>query len=163
MNKESGFSLIEVLLASGLVSLLCLSIAQFLQTEKSYTVFANRSELLRVLLEENAYELETRPIAQVPTVGKCLVRMYDSAGKWLNDQTVDSTASACQDPMPIDSGFYVTWNASSSDDIAVNFTPAAFLKLPKYVSTVRKIRIAGGLRASLAGRLFQVGLTVYKR
>jgi len=162
MLNKNGFSLIEAVIAGALAAIACLVVVQLLSVQTTMTAFQKKKDILRVVIEENAYEAETRSISQVPEIGKCLVRTYDIQGKWLTDTTVNATDPSCQTVVPTAKGAQIFWISSASDSINVTFNPANFLKLPKYTNLVRKVRILGGLRTENS-ETAEVSLTVYKR
>jgi len=162
MRNSHGFSLVEAVIAGGLLAVLSLVIVQVLTAQTNLTDFQNKKDILRIVLEDNAYDLESRTVSQIPAIGECLVRTYDISGKWQSDATVASTATECQEPVPTSAGAKVLWIVSGKDNISVTFNPSTHLKLKQYNSDLRKIRILGGIRNQGTSESYKLSFTVFK-
>lgn len=163
MSKR-GFSLAEVVIALAVVGGVSTIVVTYLAQQRKRFAQEEKRELVHGLLEDNIAEVNAKDIAAVPAIGQCLVRFYSLSAEFASESTELLTSKMCKNHIPDTPGIKVIWAVKGSSDISVNYTPSAYLKLPRYAHSVKQITLVGGVRPTADGKgAREYSITTFKR
>ncbi|MCM2324062.1 MAG: type II secretion system GspH family protein [Oligoflexia bacterium] len=169
MNRRApAFTLIEILIGMALLGILAYAVSSLFVTQSQFSSQTNRQEALAELMQTNVIELEVRPSSELPNFGQCRYRFYSDAGGFVSEGVAAAADPACQEAVPEKPGMKIVLTTSPVDPTSATFknpdgTINPFLKLPTAVSTLKAVRIQGGVRTMGTTKTGSLSMTVFKQ
>jgi len=160
--QSRAFTLMEVLMGISIFSVALFLVMNLISLQKSMLWNVEKKRRLADLLELNVFEIKGRPSHLLPLPGKCIARIYSLAGEFVSESEGAAADAVCTEPTPKDLGIKIILLTSTLPSIKATFVPATHLKLPKYVPTLREIRLRGGMLDETSQN-YELSLTTYRR
>ena len=162
--KARGFSLIQVVVALALLSVVGGGAAYFLLLQQKLGIRSDKRELMMELIQRQIAEVSARPISSLPAPGNCISRTFSPTGQLQDEQTHSMASSQCTTFTPPDLGMRITILIESIDAADYDYDPAQFLKLPEDSENLKQVRIVAGSRFGREKQeLRPIGITIFKR
>lgn len=162
--NNKGFTLAETLVAAASVAIVAFSLMIITEHRTQLMARVRFSYTLAEAVILNVNEVKTRAFATLPTAGNCLARRYDLFGNFISEQSVAVSDQRCgREPLP-QKVMEIVWRVTGPAGINANFTPAQFLKLPKYKASIIQVEVLGRMLAPPPGPPEQTfGTVVFRK
>lgn len=163
MKNERGGFLLEVLGLVAIIGIMLFFVIDQISVWSSKRSKSNVVHNLTDVMIRNVIEIKTRPIEKMPVTGQCLYRQYDLQGKFLSESNgpiVDGKCNLVVSPSRI----IVHWKIPKYKELTIQYSPADFLKLPKYSEALVRVDVEGRFTDS-KGRsdLKPYSITLFRR
>lgn len=165
MKSRRGITLIEVIVALVILGTASYVANSFLVSQRKSLASLDKRETLQSVIIDTITEIDSKTLEDLPLAGSCWIRNYSLTGHFLDSQNGSEASGNCTVSDVAKGKIKVVVVASSSVSIATSavFEPADFLKLPKYVDSVRQIETKGAVFHPNDKDPIELALTSYKR
>ncbi len=139
--SNKGMSFVDLLIVVTVAMGLTITTVSLFNTVFKSSSKVDFSETLFEKVNENLIDINSKTLDEIPLVDECLVRLYETSGKFLSESKISVASTNCTDHAT--DGYKVVWKVSEPANYTFSST---FLKLPKISGGVRQIQIVGSAK-----------------